>query len=105
LPGNALRIRGKATFRSNKTKSQIQQFSGIADDTQQTADALLHGFTAVNLGYQPGDAVSNIVNPFGASAHTVTYLKLSTGFGMTLPRCRLTFTPRHRARLLILRIY
>jgi hypothetical protein len=69
-------IREKATFRSNKTKSQMQQFICIADDAQQTAYAPLHGFTAVDLGYQPGDAVSNIVNRFGDNTHTATYLQL-----------------------------
>src|SRR5690606_8756457 len=34
------------------------------------------GFTAVDLGYQPGDAVSNIVNRFDDEAHTATYLQL-----------------------------
>lgn len=69
-------IRDKATFRSNRTKSQMQQFICVDQGEQQIAYAPLHGFTAVDLGYQPGDAVSNIVNRFGDSAHTATYLQL-----------------------------
>lgn len=36
----------------------------------------LHGFTAVDLGYQQGDAVSNIVNRVDETAFTSTYLQL-----------------------------
>jgi SNF2 family DNA or RNA helicase len=36
----------------------------------------LHGFTAVDLGYQRGDAVSNIVNKFDEPAHTGVFLNL-----------------------------
>ncbi len=69
-------IRNKATFRSNRTKSQMQQFICADQGEQKTAYAPLHGFTAVDLGYQPGDAVSNIVNRFDDEAHTATYLQL-----------------------------
>ena len=51
----------KARFRSNKTSSQMQQFACIQGQDQQVAYMPLHGFTAVDLGYQQGDAVSNIV--------------------------------------------
>lgn len=69
-------IRQKATFRSNKTKAQMQQFLCVTEGENQAAYAPLHGFTAVDLGYQPGDAVSNIVNRFGGGAHSATYLQL-----------------------------
>lgn len=69
-------VRNKATFRSNRTKSQMQQFICVDQGVQKTAYAPLHGFTAVDLGYQPGDAVSNIVNRFDDEAHTATYLQL-----------------------------
>lgn len=69
-------MREKASFRSNKTKAPMQQFACIKDEEKQLAYAPLHGFTAVDLGYQPGDAVSNLVNRFDESAHTETYLKL-----------------------------
>jgi len=36
----------------------------------------LHGFTAVDLGYQQGNAISNLVNRFEEPAFTATYLQL-----------------------------
>ncbi len=69
-------MREKAKFRSNKTKAPMQQFVCVEDTVQPLAYAPLHGFTAVDLGYQPGDAVSNLVNRFDESAHTSTYLQL-----------------------------
>ena len=36
----------------------------------------LSGFTAVDLGYQKGDVVSNIVNKFNEVEHTGIYLQL-----------------------------
>ena len=36
----------------------------------------LHGFTAVDLGYQPGNAVSNLVNKMDEPPFTATYLQL-----------------------------
>lgn len=69
-------MREKAKFRSNKTKAPMQQFVCVQDAEQPLAYAPLHGFTAVDLGYQPGDAVSNLVNRFDEGGHTETYLKL-----------------------------
>ena len=69
-------VKQKATFRSNKTKAPMQQFACIRDGQQETAYMPLHGFTAVDLGYQHGDAVSNIVNKFDEPAFTATYLQL-----------------------------
>ena len=69
-------MRRKATFRSNKTKSPMQQFACIQEAGQAVAYMPLHGFTAVDLGYQPGDAVSNIVNRIDEAAFTATYLQL-----------------------------
>ena len=41
--------------------------------TATTAYMALHGFTAVNLGYQPGNAVSNLVNKMDEPAFAATY--------------------------------
>ena len=54
----------------------MQQFLCIKNSEQQMAYAPLHGFTAVDLGYQPGDAVSNFVNRFDENPHAETYLQL-----------------------------
>ncbi len=69
-------VRKKASFRSNKSKSQMQQFICIQGQESNTAYAPLHGFTAVDLGYQQGDAVSNFVNRLDDPAHTNQYLQL-----------------------------
>lgn len=69
-------IRRKATFRSNKSKAPMQQFACIQGPLQEAAYMPLHGFTAVDLGYQPGDAISNMVNRIDETVHTSTYLQL-----------------------------
>ena len=69
-------MRRKATFRSNKTKAPMQQFACIQQGQQDIAYMPLHGFTAVDIGYQRGDAVSNIVNRFDEPIFTATYLQL-----------------------------
>jgi hypothetical protein len=54
-------LRSKAQFRSNKTTAQMQQFACVESTEQKSVYSPLHGFTAVDLGYQPGNAVSNIM--------------------------------------------
>lgn len=70
-------IRRKVTFRSNATKSTMQQMACIlpAED-EPTVYFPLQGFTAVDLGYQPGNALSNIVNKFTGSPMTDGYIRL-----------------------------
>lgn len=69
-------VRNKAKFRSNKSKSQMQQFICVKNSEENVAYNPLHGFTAVDLGYQQGDAISNFVNRFDEAAHTNTYMQL-----------------------------
>mgnify|MGYP005842848227 CR=1 FL=1 len=69
-------IRRKASFRSNKTRSAMQQFACVQNAQQEIAYMPLHGFTAVDLGYQKGNAVSNIVNRLDEANFTSTYLQL-----------------------------
>jgi len=69
-------MRRKATFRSNRTKAPMQQFIGLDGGAEQAVYQPLHGFTAVDLGYQPGNAVSNFVNRIDDAAFTKTYLSL-----------------------------
>lgn len=68
-------MRRKATFRSNRSKAPMQQFAGIQDKSD-TVYLPLHGFTAVDLGYQQGDAISNLVNKVDEPSITKTYLSL-----------------------------
>lgn len=54
-------IRRKAKFKSNRTKAPMQQFACVQAGGTATAHAPAR-FTAVDLGYQQGNAVSNLVN-------------------------------------------
>ena len=69
-------MRQKAKFRSNATKAPMQQFACLYTKKAETAYMPLHGFTAVDLGYQRGDAVSNLINKIDEAPLTTTYLQL-----------------------------
>lgn len=69
-------LRRKATFKSNKSRAPMQQFACVQSEGLDTAYMPLHGFTAVDLGYQQGNAVSNLVNKMDDKAFTSTYLTL-----------------------------
>ncbi|QYZ65366.1 MAG: helicase [Gammaproteobacteria bacterium (ex Lamellibrachia satsuma)] len=69
-------IRRKARFRSNSGKAPMQQFAGVREADSEAVYLPLHGFTAVDLGYQQGDAVSNFVNKIDEPPLTSTYLSL-----------------------------
>jgi SNF2 family DNA or RNA helicase len=69
-------IRKKAVFRSNKSQAPMQQLLCVQQGEQEAAYMPLHGFTAVDLGYQQGNAVSNIVNKFDEKKFTAAYLQL-----------------------------
>ena len=69
-------LRGKAQFRSNKTTAQMQQFACVESADQKSVYSPLHGFTAVDLGYQPGNAVSNIMTCLDEAPHATAYVQL-----------------------------
>jgi superfamily II DNA or RNA helicase len=69
-------MRRKAVFRSNRSKSPMQQFACVSTKTGNSVYQPLMGFTAVDLGYQPGDAVSNFVNRIDDPNSTRRYLAL-----------------------------
>ncbi len=69
-------MRRKAKFRSNSGKAPMQQFVCVQNPTSQAVYLPLHGFTAVDLGYQQGNAVSNIVNKIDEPSMTGIYLGL-----------------------------
>lgn len=69
-------MRKKASFRSNATKAPMQQFACAVSQKTEIAYMPLHGFTAVDLGYQPGNAVSNLINKLDIAPLTTTYLQL-----------------------------
>jgi len=69
-------LRRKARFKSNRSKAPMQQFACVQSSGNDVAYMPLHGFTAVDLGYQQGNAVSNLVNRMDEHAFTVTWLSL-----------------------------
>jgi len=69
-------MRRRATFRSNRSKAPMQQFICLQRESERAVYQPLHGFTAVDLGYQPGNAVSNFVNRIEEPSFTSTYLSL-----------------------------
>jgi len=69
-------LRTKATFKSNTTKSAMQQFIHVNSGIDERAYMPITGFTAPDLGYQKGDAISNFVTEFDEAPHTNMYLEL-----------------------------
>lgn len=66
----------KARFRSNRTKAPMQPFACLDRPQNPIVYQPLHGFTAVDLGYQRGDAISNFVAKIDGAPHAATYLAL-----------------------------
>ena len=69
-------IRKKARFKSNATTAPMQQFVHVAAEAAAAAYMPISGFTAVDLGYQKGSAVSNLVTRVDEPSHTNVYLQL-----------------------------
>lgn len=69
-------IREKARFKSNCSKSAMQQFAHVDNAGSCTAYMPLSGFTTTDLGYKKGDAVSNIVGKIDKSNQTAIFLEL-----------------------------
>ncbi|MBM3343271.1 MAG: hypothetical protein FJY56_14350 [Betaproteobacteria bacterium] len=69
-------IRRKAVFRSNRGEAPMQQFAAVSADQIESVYLPLRGFTAVDLGYEKGNAVSSFVNRIDEQPMTGTYLAL-----------------------------
>ena len=69
-------IKRKAIFKSNKASYPMQQFACTNTADKDVVYMPLNGFTAVDLGYQKGNAVSNFVNKIDEKNMTQTYLTL-----------------------------
>lgn len=69
-------MRRKATFRSNRGKAPMQQFICLQGRGSGAVYQPLHGFTAADLGCQPGNAVSNFVNRIDEPSFAATYVYL-----------------------------
>jgi len=68
-------IQRKAIFKSNTADAPMQQFACV-ESSSDTAYMPLSGFTAVDLGYQKGNAVSSFVNKVDEPELTKTYINL-----------------------------
>jgi SNF2 family DNA or RNA helicase len=69
-------IRNKATFKSNTSSAHMQSFAATHRSGSDTVFAPINGFTAVDLGYQKGSAVSNFVHKMDQMPFTAQYLQL-----------------------------
>ncbi len=66
-------VRRKARFRSNRTGAPMQQFA-VVDD--RVAYQPIQGFTSADLGYERGNAVSNIVTKLDDAPMAMQYAAL-----------------------------
>lgn len=69
-------MRQKAIFRSNRSRAPMQQFACVSGAEKEAVYMPLHGFTAVDLGYENGNAVSNFVSLIEEQPSTTKYLSL-----------------------------
>lgn len=69
-------IRKKARFQSNTTQAPMQSFAHVGTGDEAVAYMPVGGFTAVDLGYQKGNAISNFVTRMDESVHADVYLQL-----------------------------
>lgn len=68
-------IRRKTRFRSNNGTAPMQQFLCV-DGAKPAVYSPISGFTAVELGYQPGNAVSSMLVRMDEQPMTATWLNL-----------------------------
>ena len=57
-------IRRKAVFKSNRSNAPMQEFLYVGNQDNKFTYMPIQGFTPVGLGYEKGNAISNIVNRF-----------------------------------------
>ncbi len=69
-------VRKKVKFKSNRINSPMQQFICVENEKTPSVYLPLHGFTAVDLGYQKGNAVSNFVNKTEEPGSANSYFRL-----------------------------
>lgn len=69
-------MKNKVTFKSNTSNVQMQSFAVTQTKDKDTVFAPINGFTAVDLGYQKGNAVSNFVQKMDQVPFTEHYLQL-----------------------------
>jgi hypothetical protein len=69
-------IKQKVTFKSNKTTGAMQGMINLQTGKEQITYMPIDGFTTVDLGYEKGNALSNMVNKFTDFPFTKAYFDL-----------------------------
>lgn len=68
-------IKKKVTFKSNKTNARLQGFINIEDKSIKSTYMPIQGFTTVDLGYERGDNISNIVTKLDEYPNTSIFFQ------------------------------
>lgn len=69
-------IRKKATFKSNHSQQPMQSFALVEAQAGNAVYTPLNGFTAVDLGYQRGNATSNFIHKIKEPSQINIYMNL-----------------------------
>jgi SNF2 family DNA or RNA helicase len=69
-------IKKKVTFKSNKTNAYLQGFINVENNNERYTYTQTVGFSTVDLGYERGDNISNIVIKSDDYNMTKTYFQL-----------------------------
>ena len=69
-------IRRKAIFKSNNSSAPMQEFISIQKPEQSLTYMPIQGFTPMGLGFEKGNAISNMVNCFDEQTMVQTYIQL-----------------------------
>jgi len=69
-------IKSKVKFKSNKTSGTMQGFINVENKDEAITYMPVNGFTTVDLGYEQGNAISNMVNKFSEYQISKIYMDL-----------------------------
>lgn len=69
-------IKEKVTFKSNRTHGHLPSFINIDNNTEKITYMPIQGFSTVDLGYEKGDYIANLVNKSTDYNFTKTYMEL-----------------------------
>lgn len=69
-------IKRKVVFKSNKTHGYLPSFINIENNEERITYMPIQGFSTVDLGYEKGDYIANIVNKSSDYNFTKTYIEL-----------------------------
>ena len=69
-------IKRKAKFKSNNSNAPMQEIISIQKPEQSLTYMPIQGFTAIGLGFEKGNAISNMVNCFDEQPMVQTYIQL-----------------------------